>query len=231
MANPFIPAPQISGVSGVDGTNKDRLVQVGALQVGDTILQEADVAALETAGTVTTAATTVAEELGDGFSHITKITMTAFAVGTGGDTADLAIGAKFYTLPAGTIVVDDVSFVGGITYDANVTTDTPEVGIGTTIGVGAVAVLATTMEDIMEGGVAGYTGGTAVAPDVAGTSFSKGRINGGVPVAILTSGGKSHDLFLNVADAWANVDLVGPPVHTGAVTCTGVITLRWRKIS
>jgi hypothetical protein len=34
MANPFIPAPQVEGLSGIDGTNKDKIVQVGALQVG-----------------------------------------------------------------------------------------------------------------------------------------------------------------------------------------------------
>jgi hypothetical protein len=35
MANPFTPAPQVEGLSGIDGTNKDRIVQVGALQVGN----------------------------------------------------------------------------------------------------------------------------------------------------------------------------------------------------
>jgi hypothetical protein len=35
MANPFTPAPNYSDFSGVDGTNKDKIVQVGALQVGD----------------------------------------------------------------------------------------------------------------------------------------------------------------------------------------------------
>jgi hypothetical protein len=34
MANPFTPAPQVEGLSGIDGTNKDKIVQVGALQVG-----------------------------------------------------------------------------------------------------------------------------------------------------------------------------------------------------
>src|SRR5690242_18395147 len=55
-------------------------------------------------GTVTTSATTVAEEHGDAINHFTKLTMTAFAVGTGADNASLGIGAKFYTFPAGTIV-------------------------------------------------------------------------------------------------------------------------------
>lgn len=45
MVNSFNPAPQISGVSGVDGVNKDKLVQVGALQVGDTTFIEDDILA------------------------------------------------------------------------------------------------------------------------------------------------------------------------------------------
>jgi hypothetical protein len=38
MANLFNPAPHIDSLSGVDGENKDRLVQVGALQVGDLLV-------------------------------------------------------------------------------------------------------------------------------------------------------------------------------------------------
>jgi hypothetical protein len=35
---PSNPAPQVEGLSGIDGTNKDKIVQVGALQVGDTVV-------------------------------------------------------------------------------------------------------------------------------------------------------------------------------------------------
>jgi hypothetical protein len=38
MANPFNPAPHIDSLSGVDGDNKDRVVQVGALMVGDQLV-------------------------------------------------------------------------------------------------------------------------------------------------------------------------------------------------
>jgi hypothetical protein len=38
MANPFNPAPHIASLSGVDGDNKDRVVQVGALMVGDQLV-------------------------------------------------------------------------------------------------------------------------------------------------------------------------------------------------
>lgn len=175
-------------------------------------------------GTVTTSSTTVAAEHGDGLWHITKLTLTNFAIGTSGDNAALAIGAKFYTFPAGTIVVENASIVGSITAAISVTTNTPEVGIGTVIGSGASATLTTTMEDIVDGGAAGFVGGDAVAPNVAGGAFYKGNTFT-TPVVIKTSGGKARDLFLNVAATWADV------AAAGAVTFTGVITLKWRVAS
>lgn len=155
--------------------------------------------------------------------------MTAFAVGTSGDNENLALGAKFYTFPAGDIVVKDMVIFGKFTAAISVTTDTPEYGIGSTIGTGAVAVLSTTMEDYIDGGAAGgVIGGTAILPNVAGDTFVlKGMLaasNAG-GIWVKTSGGLSHDLFLNVADGWANV------TAPGAVTFTGTITFNWRKVS
>ena len=177
-------------------------------------------------GTVTTAATTTATEYGDGFWHITKLTMTAFAIGTSDDNASLAIGAKFYSLPAGAYVIEGAEILGGVTAAVSVTAQTPEVGIGTTVGTGVIANLSTTMEDIVDGGANGLIGGSNTAPDVAGTTFAKGTIatsKGGIYIA--ASGGKARDLFLNVAVAWA--DVTAP----GAVTFTGTITVKWRKLT
>jgi hypothetical protein len=190
-----------------------------------TISATSDITNSSGVGTVTTSSTTAVEERGDGIEHVTKLTMTAFAVGTSGDAAALGIGAKFYTFPAGTIQVLDASMVGGLTATISITTDTPEVGIGTVIASGAVAVLSgtATFEDIINGNVGG-DGSDTVAPDVAGTTFYKNS-SFTAPVLIKTSGGKSHDLFLNCAVTWANVAAAGP------VTFTGVITLKWRKIS
>jgi hypothetical protein len=232
MANTFTPNSSVAGLDGVDGVNKDKIVQVGAIQVGDQLLTSSEVAIINDNGDAGAvgAATVVATEKAVGDAHVTELTLTAFSVGTIGDAASKGIGAKIYTLPAGAIVVEDASIVGGLTADADVVTDTPEVGIGTVVASGVIATLSTTAEDIVDGGAAGYVGGDAIAPDVNGTVFYKGRTFT-TPVMIKTSGGKSHDLFLNVADGWANVDLVGPPVYTGVLTFTGTITLRWRKVS
>ncbi len=180
------------------------------------------------AGAVTTAATTVAQEGGNGVDRFTKLTMTSFAVGTSGDNASLALGAKFYTFPAGDIVVRDMVIFGKFTAAISVTTNTPEYGVGSTIGTGAVANLSTTMEDYIDGGAAGgVTGGTATLPNVAGDTFVlKGMLaTQSQGVWIKTTAGLSHDLFLNVAVAWVDV------TAAGAVTFTGTITFNWRKVS
>lgn len=171
-------------------------------------------------GTVTTAGTTVAEEHGDGVRHLTKLTMTAFSLGNSGDNASLGIGAKFYTFPAGTIVVKGVSIVGGLSAAVSVTAQTPEVGIGTVIASGAVATLSTTFEDYVDGGAAGGIGGDLVAPDLVGTVFYKSALFTN-PVIVKTSGGKTHDMFLNAAVAWADIAAVAP------VLFTGVILIEW----
>src|SRR5512138_2137263 len=79
---------------------------------------------------------TVAEEHGDGLWHITKLTLTNFIVGQGADLASLGIGNKFYTFPAGTIMVDTANstMIGALTTALSVTAQTPEIGIGTEIG-------------------------------------------------------------------------------------------------
>jgi len=228
----FTPSPNPGTTTGVDGTNKDRRVLVGELQVGDVVLGSADVSPLGTVGAVTTAATTVAVEAGDASDHVTKLTMTEFAVGTGGDNAALGIGAKFYTLPAGTILIKKATLVGALTFDADVTTGSPEVGIGTVIASGAVSVLSgtATFEDVMDGNASGGAGGDTTG-NLAGTTIYKSSDSTTRDgVMIKATGGKAHDLFLNVAVTWPNVDLVGPPVYTGAVTFTGTIVLEWAKI-
>jgi hypothetical protein len=158
--------------------------------------------------------------------YVSKLTLSAFALGNSGDNANLAIGAQIFEFPAGPILVTGAEIYGGVTAAISLTTDTPEIGLGTTVGTGAVATLSTTMEDIIDGGAAGYIGGIAVCPDVAGGLVAKGMLatsKGGVYIA--TSGGKAHTVFLNVADGWADV------TAAGAVTFTGTVTLEWKKLS
>lgn len=179
------------------------------------------------AGGTVGASTVVANEYGNGVSRMTVLTLSSFAVGTSGDNANLALGAKIYTWPAGVnILVEWAALSGGLTAAISVTTDTPEVGIGTVVATGAAATLTTaTWENIMDGGASGSgVDAAAVAPDVAGTVFHKKSLTTVTPI-IKASGGAARDVFLNVADDWANV------TAAGAVTFTGKIILKWTVLS
>jgi hypothetical protein len=172
-------------------------------------------------GTVTTAATTEVEEHGDDLFHYTKLTMTDFAMGTSGDAAAKAIGAKFYTLPAGDFIIENASIVGTVL----AAVDDPaaanaEVGIGTLIASGVQATLGAVdaaCENVCGPVVIAAFDDTAVV----GVSVAAGA----QPfLRIAASGGLARDLFLNAAATWADV------TAAGAVTFTGVICLKWRKI-
>lgn len=219
-------------------TQRDALTGDGAAKAGDAIWNTTQAAinvydgsawqivdVPSAVGTVTTTATTAAEEYGNGIEHLTKLTMTAFNLGNTADNAALGFGANFYSFPAGTIIVTDATMVGSLTANISVKTNTPEIGIGTVVASGAVAVLSgtATFEDIIDGNVSG-TGGDTVAPDVNGTAFYKSSsfTNN---ILIKTTGGKSRNLFLNAAATWVDV------AAAGALTFTGVITLKWTKVS
>ncbi len=181
-----------------------------------------NVAALLTSnsvGTVTTGATTVAEEHGDGVDHLTKLTLTAFAVGTAGSSADLAIGASLYTFPSGAIMVEGGSVKGIFDKPSHGTITDGEVGLGSVIGstaVDTIAEVGATSGDVMRGVATGsYILGTTVFTG-ASTPITTGNVT-----TIATGGVKT--VFLNLAASW--------PATADAVTFTGVVTIKWRIVS
>lgn len=182
------------------------------LGTGTVIDDGAEHTTAQNLGTPGTGVTAV--ERGDGTRHKSILTLEDFAVGNSADGASLALGAVFYTLPAGALIIRAAYMAVGLTLADAVQTDTPEIGIGTVVGSGANATLGAvgaTSENVFEG--------TAVA-DVAGTVFTgfKGPTAG---VPLLLAAGDPHTLFLNVADGWAN--LSGP----SAITADGTIVLLW----
>lgn len=172
---------------------------------------------LRTNANVGTAGTNVtAIELGDGAVHTTILTLASVAI-TIGDTADLATGALIYTLPAGVQFIDYVYMTVALTADdAANQTDTPEVGLGTVIGSGAVATLGTTptFEDIIEGAAVADANGTAkVIADIPTANIPLVRLSG-----------DAKTIHLNYADGWAN----------GAVqtaTASGTVVLKWTHLA
>jgi len=174
-------------------------------------------------GTITTSATTTAVEtlLPNGVRQ-TKLTLTNFALGNGGDAAALGIGAKYYTLPAGDATIIR-SWIKGTFTPAVLYTNALDAGIGTVIASGVVSVLGgtATFENVV-GGVAT----AALAPGGAAYAASTLSVtgNGGIPTLLIATAA-SHDLFLNVAGTWTDI------AAAGAVTFTGTIFHEWQLMA
>lgn len=163
-----------------------------------------------TAGTGTTAT-----EYGDGFHHVTRLAMAGVLPNIGSGVT-LGLGLLVYTFPAGVILVDAVHMDVGITQSQGfINADTPEVGIGSVIAVGAVSALngTSTFEDYVTGTSAGNCTGTK-------TDLTTETTAGGA-VVIPASGGLAHTVHFNAADIWAaNGD-------SGA-TLSGDVWIAWR---
>ncbi len=179
----------------------------------------------ETVGTVTTVGTTAVTEYANGPKHLTKLVFTAFSVGTIVESTSLGFGSKFYTMPAGTQIIDSMTMIGALTSAGTTKTDAPETGVGSVVATGAVATLTTsTWETFIDGGAGGATGDADNKPaDINGTEFYKANLSTIRPI-MQTTPGVVKDLFLNVADAWTSTS-------NGLITFTGVITIEWRKIN
>ena len=168
-------------------------------------------------GAVTTAATTTVVEQGNAVTHKTVLTLTDFVVGSATGAAALAFGAKVYTLPAGAQIIDASYFSLAATGTTTIVGDTPEIGIGSTIGTGVIATLSTTMEDYILGSPASaaISGATAL---VKLTGVTAGAVTG----IALNVAASSKEIYVNCADTWAG---------TGDVTVTGTIVLTWKSIA
>lgn len=150
-----------------------------------------------------------AEEFGTHMVHLTKLTINTKLPAIAGG-ANLAIGKKIYTFPAGNIVVEAARMALSIQQtEGNITADTPDGGLGTTIASGAVATLDGTpaFENILTGQTFDDCDGTVEDALVANQVL-----------AIAAGGG--HDVHFNVADLWAAGG------DAGAILA-GTVWLRW----
>lgn len=164
------------------------------------------------------AATVSVATVGDGRDFTTVLTLTNFIVGAlAGAAAALGIGSKVFTFPAGAHI-HYVSYMSlGLT--AAGTTKTPDLGIGSVIASGAVAVLGgtATFEDYITG---------QTAADIAGTAAVKTSVAtaGALTGISINEVGSVKDVFVNAAATWsAN--------NTGNLTASGTITFKWTKLS
>lgn len=160
------------------------------------------------AGTVASGSTVV--EWGDFFQKTSVITInTTLGAIAGG--ANLGLGKKIYDFPAGACIVESAYMSVAITQtQGNITADTPDVGVGTTVASGAVAVLGGTaaFENILTGQTAADCNGTATVKTVNDQQL------------VIESGG-GHSVYLNVADGWA-------ASGDAAALLTGTVVLKWK---
>lgn len=152
-------------------------------------------------------------EYGDGKNHITEILLDGLTIGSPVAAANLAFGKAIYMFPAGAQLIEAVYMDIALTGTVNIAADTPDVGIGSVIGSGAVAVLGgtATFEDYLTGQTSGaISGANAIKAIGAGNS----GIFANLPAS-------SKYLHLNVADGWAGA---------GDVTASGKITIVWKTL-
>lgn len=127
--------------------------------------------------------------------------------------AALGIGKELCELPAGALrILGSYADITIQQTDGNIDADTPDVGLGTTIASGAVAVLSGTpaFENIMTGQTASDCDGAATVAQVA--------------TDLMIAAAGSHKVYLNVADTWAASGDAGAYV-------SGTVTILWAVMS
>ena len=162
------------------------------------------------AGTVGTNVTAV--EYGNGMQHTTVLTLTAVNVGAISGAVSEAEGALIYTLPAGAVIVKAAYMTVGLTNsDTTVDADTPDMGLGTSIGTGVQALLSGVAgsENILTGQTVNNVTGTAEVKTVSDQ------------ILVIETGG-DHTVHLNIADGWAGSETM--------VVAGGTVVLEWQFV-
>jgi len=171
-----------------------------------------------TAVSVGAAGTNVTAVEYGGKQHMTVLTLTDVVLGAPTAGGNSAHGAEIYVFPAGVHMQRHTQFSVGLTM-GGVTTDTPDVGIGSVIGAGAIALLnGTTMED--------YVTAITWATALDGTAEVQDTIpaTAGLYIGIANNAAADvKEVYFNVADGW-NAGV------TGNITASGTVVIIWETI-
>lgn len=177
---------------GGSGSDNELIID-GTQTVNGTLNLNGTTTSTNNVGTAATGSTVL--HYGDGINMRAVLTVdTTLPAIAGG--ANLAVGKLLYTLPAGANLIKSAYMSMAITQtDGNINADTPDVGLGTVIASGVVAVLGgtATFENIITGQTAANCTGTATVKTSAPTA--------GTALAIET--GDAHTIYFNAADGWA----------------------------
>lgn len=151
------------------------------------------------------------ETTGQGGFYRTEITINTTLGAIAGGAA-LGLGKLLVTLPAGDIIVTGSKLDVALQQtEGNVTADTPDIGLGTTVASGVVSVLGGTaaFENIHTGQTAADCDGTATV-NTLGTQ-------------LVIEAADSHGVYLNVADTWASSG-------EAAMEVSGTVILHWMQV-
>ena len=165
--------------------------------------------------------TGVVHEFDGGVMRVT-LTLAGFSFNIASDAA-LAVGQKVYTLPSNCFVKP----LGGIvkitsTCATGLSATAGEVGLGTTIGSGAVATLGGTaaFENVMEGQtIANHVAATALAIQEAANPAPQTASGNG----ILDATAADLDVHLNIASTWNQT-----AAEDVTVTAGGLVVFEYR---
>lgn len=186
------------------GANADYVMTAGAQTLAGNKTFSSELRTSVNVGTVP--ATVTAVEHGDGFNHVTILTVTA-AVLVPDIPADAEeVGALVYTFPAGVYQVHSVHMdITGVTAGAN--TNAVDIGCGSTLAAGDGATLAlATDEDFLDG---------QTIADISSPAIDKSLAADGT----VFEAGDSHLFHINLAGTWTGTE-ADPDV-------TGTVTIRW----
>ena len=178
--------------------------------------QLADEEAKDNIGVAGTNLTAKEEQLGSFHKTTLLVGSLGLSIAVAGNASE-AVGHQIYTFPAGKKCA-----IKSVYLSLNVSSgqaDTPEIGVGTVIGSGPVAVLGTpaTFENGMEGAAIGALNGA-------------GGVNVERTVSASGSGDQdSGNVFLNFADGWAAAQTISIAAHDDSND--GIIVIEWTVLA
>lgn len=217
--NAIVPTAGTAQADTIDESTADAGVTVDGVLLKDGAVTTSAVLRSTAFGTAAANVTTL--EYSDGRHVTTTLSFTDLVLGAPTVGGNSAHGVLLHTLSTTAVshVVKAIAVQVGLTV-GTVTTDTPDVGLGTVIATGAVATLDGTpaFEDI----ITGQTWDKALDGTVDHFAFLPG---GGIAteatvVPIINAAGSATAIYLNVASGWA-------AGVTGNLTASGIVVIEY----
>lgn len=218
--NAIVPTAGTAQADTIDESTADAGVTIDGVLLKDSVVTTSAVLRSTALGTAAANVTTL--EYSDGRHVTTTLSFSGLVLGAPTAGGASAHGVLLHTLSTTAIthIVKLISVQLGLTI-GTVTTDTPDVGLGTVIASGAVATLDTTgtFEDLITGQT-WNVGLDGTADDYFAYLPTCGISTEATVLPIINASGSATPIYLNVADTWdAGV--------TGNLTASGIVIIEY----